>query len=493
MATPHGMRARGGYSLRAVVLWTVGALVALLVATTVVTSVVRMANRSALHTLQGRWLPAQVAAEALTTAYLNQETGARGYLLSGEARFLQPYRAGAARAAQLQPRLRALLSPDAAAASAVRAAATAGRRWRVAAAEPAISARAGGPISAARLNRYDSTGKALFDTLRARLAELRVRTAGLVAGELNAVKLRQTLANIVAAASLVLALLVAALAVPFLRRMIIRPLAALVGRLRTVADGDYEHAVALEQGPQELQTIADAAERMRDGVVTGSAALADAQSELALRDERDRLAADLHDHTIQRLFALGLTISSATSRNPELAPVLVPMIEESDGIIRELRGFIYGIKSAIPATGLSTALARIVTDSARALGFMPETTIGAEVDKAGAPDTAAAASAALREALSNVARHAHATRVTVSVGVDDEYVVMRVADNGVGFAAADAGPEPVAAGPRTGHGLGNIRSRAQRLGGTASISASPGGGTVVEWRVPLAAAATASR
>lgn len=476
MAEPNQQPRRPGFSLRALMLSTVGVLVTLLVATTVVTSVVRVINENALRALQTRWLPARVGAEALTTAYINQETGSRGYLLSGELPFLQPYRAGQARAAQLQRDLRGLLAGDATGVRSLTSVQIAGRRWRVDAAEPAIDARRGGRLTPAQLHRYESRGKSLFDDLRARLAGLRARTAHLVAAELAAVRVRQTAANIVAAVVLALALLVAALSIPFLRRRIIRPLGALVGRLRTVAEGDYERGIELDDGPEELRTIARAAEQMRDGVVRGSAALADAQSEITVRDERDRLAADLHDHTIQRLFALGLSLSAATSRNPELAPVLVPMIEESDGIIRELRGFIYGIKQTVPAAGFSTTLTKLVADSARALGFMPETTIGADVDKAGGSEAAAAVAAALREALSNTARHAHATRVAVSVTVEEDVLCLRVVDNGVGADAARRG---------AGEGLGNIRARAERLDGTCEISASPGAGTAVEWRVPL--------
>lgn len=476
MAETSKQRARPDFSLRALVLWTVGVLVALLIATTVVTSVARLLNANALSTLQTRWLPAQKAAGALTTAYVDQESGARGYLLSGEARFLQPYRAGVARQVALQRQLQELLGSDASAERSLHAVELTGRQWRVEASQPAIDARRAGAMSLAQLRTYDTRGKALFDTLRAHLAVLRARSADLVAGELDAVNLRQTVANVVAAVALALALSVGALSVPFLRRTIIRPLEALVARLRTVADGHYERPIDLEQGPLELRTIANAAEQMRDGVVRGSAALAEAQKELSLRDERDRIAADLHDHTIQRLFALGLSLSAATSRDPELAPALVPMIEESDGIIRELRGFIYGIKSAASSAGLAAALARLVGDSAGVLGFMPETVIGAEIDKLGGSDLASELTGALREALSNVARHAHATRVAVSVTIEDDVLCMRVADNGVGFDLDN---------PRSGEGLRNIRARARRHGGSAEITSSADAGTAVEWRVPV--------
>jgi signal transduction histidine kinase len=329
----------------------------------------------------------------------------------------------------------------------------------------------------ARVEAQQAASGVLFDRLRAQLRELERSTQSLTDGQLRTIAFRQTVANIVAVGSLVVALLVAALWAPVLRRLLVRPVQQLERQVQAVAAGAYEGPIE-PSGPAEIGSIATAVDRMRDSLVRGSHELVETQHELTLRDERDRMAADLHDLTIQRVFALGLALSSTAVRQPRLAPLLEPLVEETDGIIRELRGVIFGIRSDAAEGTLRHRVAELVRDSGRGLGFTPALEFAGPVDSACDEQLAGEVLAVLREALSNVARHAQATRASIRVAVDGNQLTVAVSDDGVGLGDVS----------RAGHGLGNLRLRAVRLGGGVEVASAPGGGTALEWQVPLAPA-----
>ncbi|WP_254181819.1 sensor histidine kinase [Nocardioides pinisoli] len=197
--------------------------------------------------------------------------------------------------------------------------------------------------------------------------------------------------------------------------------------------------------------------------------------ELTLRRERERLAADLHDLVIQRVYALGLSLSMLARRHPELRDQLEPLVQETDLVTGELREVIFDLRHGPTTLQALGELARdLIEDSSRVLGFEPDLHVLGSADAPIGEDVAHEALAVLREALSNVARHAGASAVEVSVGVQDGDVVIRVADDGA---------RDVAVPSADGHGLRNMRARAVRLGGQMDI-ARPGRGTTVTWRVP---------
>jgi len=198
-------------------------------------------------------------------------------------------------------------------------------------------------------------------------------------------------------------------------------------------------------------------------------------------DEQSRMAADLHDVTLQRVFGLGLALTSLGFRQPRLSAELDPLIDETDSIVRGLRAVIFDLTQSTATAGsgdagsLSAAVSEIVENSAAALGFTPDVCVEGPVDRYSGGEAGPELQAALREALSNVARHAQASVCSVRVTADDDGLVMTVSDNGTG----------IAAGAAQGHGLTNIRSRAERLGGHAAIR-DLGPGTEVEWEIPAA-------
>ncbi|MGI5466631.1 GAF domain-containing protein [Streptomyces sp. CA-132043] len=197
----------------------------------------------------------------------------------------------------------------------------------------------------------------------------------------------------------------------------------------------------------------------------------------ALR-ERDRIGQDLHDLAIQRLFATGMTLQSVGRLidRPAAAARVARAVDDLDETIKIIRSTIFGLRtSADPreAAGLRRRILDVVGAAGETLGFSPALRMEGPVDTDVPPTTAEHLLAVLTEALSNVARHAHARRVDVALTVADE-TVLGVTDDGVGLASGTPGG-----------GLANIRSRAELLGGSLHLKAPEEGGTCLVWRVPL--------
>jgi PAS domain S-box-containing protein len=195
---------------------------------------------------------------------------------------------------------------------------------------------------------------------------------------------------------------------------------------------------------------------------------------LVLAEDRERIARDLHDTVIQRLFGAGLqlqaTLGSADARTRER---LEGTVVELDDTIRELRSAIFALHGPSPALGgLRGRLVDILADAARALGFEPRLQLDGPIETI---DEMIAENllAVLREALANVARHARAQSVRVTIGAGGE-VVLTVVDDGIGV------PDEVLGG----EGLTNLAGRAEELGGSFEIVRGPERGSRLEWRVP---------
>ncbi|MFD7825977.1 GAF domain-containing sensor histidine kinase [Kitasatospora sp. NPDC059803] len=201
--------------------------------------------------------------------------------------------------------------------------------------------------------------------------------------------------------------------------------------------------------------------------------------QIALLQERDRIARDLHDLAIQRLFATGMTLQGATRfiEHPEATDRVLRAIDDLDETARTIRATIFGLRlrqSGPAASGLRARLVDVVERAARALGFAPALRMSGLLDVVVPTEIADAAVAVLEEALSNAARHSRAGAVEISVDADQELTIV-VTDDGVGL------PEN---GRRSG--LTNLADRATSLGGTFTACSRPEGGTGLVWRVPLA-------
>ncbi len=464
-------------SVRVVAYGLVGFLVALLLMSAIATLVVQLQLDSAQNSLRARWLPAQRAANALYESYVQEEAGLGGYLLTADHLLLESYDRGQRSAARARSKLVSLLEADPAATAKLARVTSAFEKWSTEAAHPGIAARRRGPIGGAELDAMASRDNQLFIAVRHELDGLDGRTRALVTSELNQISNAQLAANVVIAVSGVLALCVAVVAVPVLRRMLTRPLTRLVGQVRRVAGGHSDESIQ-PGGPAEFALIGAAVERMRQSMVEESRALVSLQRELARRGERDRLAADLHDLSIQRLYALGLSMSAVGHRNPGWRDDLDPLIEETDRTIREMRGIVFGLNVDQEPEDARAAIQQLVEDSSRALGFEPRIVVRGSLGGL-APGMTADLLAVLREALSNVARHAGASRTDIVVTVDDGSLSLKVSDDGRGLPGQRG----------SGTGVANIEARAAHHGGRSSVMGSPGSGTTVEWVVPVSSGA----
>jgi len=216
------------------------------------------------------------------------------------------------------------------------------------------------------------------------------------------------------------------------------------------------------------------------GVAIENARLHARVRELALVEDRERIARDLHDTVIQRLFATGLHLQGAArlSQRPEAIDRINQAVDDLDLTVKHIRTAIFGLEASRHTPGsLRQRVLSLTSEAAGALGFDPHVVFDGPVDSLG-DELATELLAVLREALTNVGRHAAATRVAVEVAVDSD-VVVRVVDDGRGL------PDERRS---SGRGIPNMETRAWRLGGTVLVASAPDSrsGTAVEWRVPVA-------
>jgi signal transduction histidine kinase len=202
-----------------------------------------------------------------------------------------------------------------------------------------------------------------------------------------------------------------------------------------------------------------------------------AQRQLDVFGDRDRIARDLHDRVIQRLFATGLQLQSTLRRSPDpaLQQRIQQAVDELDVTVREIRTSIFDLHTAGEgaAGGLRRRLVDTAAEAAEGYGLSNSVRIAGAVDTVVPPEVGVHAVAVVQEAVSNAARHAAARSVTLTVEAGDELLV-EVVDDGCGI-------DPRAARS----GLRNLESRAHECGGSLQVQPAPRGGTLLRWRVPL--------
>ena len=216
---------------------------------------------------------------------------------------------------------------------------------------------------------------------------------------------------------------------------------------------------------------------------------------VALVEDRNRIGRDLHDLVIQRLFATGLQLQGAVrliqGQPQEAGRRVNRAVDELDATIRELRSTIYGLQA--PQSGAPSLRARLLElthAAADQLGFAPSLALDGLLDTVVPPEIAEHALATVREALSNVVRHARAQRAGVMVVVRDGLLTVQVRDDGIGLApgTGSVGTGPAGTGPDRAaphSGLRNLAGRAAQLGGELRVLAAAGGGTRLLWQVPV--------
>ena len=194
------------------------------------------------------------------------------------------------------------------------------------------------------------------------------------------------------------------------------------------------------------------------------------RSRVAMLEDRDRIARDMHDHVIQRLFATGLSLQS-TSRLAEHPGVRIRLdeaVDNLDAAIRDIRQTIFELHHAKTTRELSEEITELVRASTQTLGFAPDLTIEGPLDSLN-PELEADLVAVVREGLANVVRHAEASKASVRITIDG-MVRIEVADDGVGVS-------PVV----VQSGLANLRERARSHGGSLHLRARTPRGTALLW------------
>jgi signal transduction histidine kinase len=216
--------------------------------------------------------------------------------------------------------------------------------------------------------------------------------------------------------------------------------------------------------------------------------LADARSDqqrLVLLEDRDRIARDLHDHVIQRLFATGLAVQSMASSlgTDQRAARLEQVVTDLDKTIRQIRTSIFELRGPLgPQSGTVRArLLAVVAEITSLLGLEPQVAFTGPIDAVVGDAIGDDLVAALREALTNAARHARASRVQVEVTATADELSLNVTDDGLGLGDT----------PRRS-GLANLRQRAERHGGSLTVGRGAPDhqppiqeGTSLRWTIPL--------
>ena len=250
-----------------------------------------------------------------------------------------------------------------------------------------------------------------------------------------------------------------------------------------VTRGELRAVVTLLGGPR--RSAFEEAGLQALGLLAGQAAIAldyghgrAAMRQVALVEDRERIARELHDGVIQAIYGVGLNLqaAAATTTDRALAQRLEDAIGRLDDVVRDLRNYVFGLRPGMLADlRLDRAIRRLVGDMESSSGI----SFRLEVD----PDAAAALSArgpdvlgVVNELLSNVRRHSGATRASLTLVETGAAVRLELRDNGQGF---------VVDGPGAGgQGLRNIAERVARLGGRLDIQSAPGAGATVRITVP---------
>jgi len=193
---------------------------------------------------------------------------------------------------------------------------------------------------------------------------------------------------------------------------------------------------------------------------------------LAQAEDHDRIAGDLHDHVIQELFALSMTLQGDAARGDQAAAKRIKgYIDTLDEAIANIRTSIFGLhQSRAAPAGLQARLLAVIEEHAPQLGFTAAIRFAGPLDPGPDADLANDILAVTRDALSNCARHAHATAISVSLAQQDGLIILDVIDNGRGVGT-----------PARSSGLTSMRRRAEGNGGTFQLTTPSSGGTHLTW------------
>ena len=259
------------------------------------------------------------------------------------------------------------------------------------------------------------------------------------------------------------------------------PMKSFIGvpvRARSVVYGNLylTDKIGADEFSEQDQALAEAL-AIAAGIAIENTRLHERVRVLSVLDDRDRIARDLHDRVIQRVFAVGMGLQGA-ARLPERAQIVERVnkaVDDLDVTVTEIRTAIFELGNKAVPGGLRHSVLELISEMVSSLGTRPEVIFNGAIDNAISQRIADNLLAVLREALTNAGKHAGATSYMVRVTVAED-MSLEVRDNGIGIEL------PQAYG--AGLGLVNLRSRAERLGGSFKIQTGEDG-TRLLWRVPV--------
>jgi signal transduction histidine kinase len=207
-----------------------------------------------------------------------------------------------------------------------------------------------------------------------------------------------------------------------------------------------------------------------------------AEQKMVMLEDRDRIARDLHDHVIQELFSIGLSLEGVAARlaggsgGDQLADRVRQRVEDLDRTIRRIRTSIFELRGnfAAPAEGLRKRVLEVTSELTSALGFTPHVAFSGLVDIRLDDQLSDDVLACVRETLTNVAKHAHASTASVDLALSADELTITVTDNGTGPALASRHS-----------GIANLRARAERRGGSFDLAPGASGGSIARWKVQI--------
>jgi signal transduction histidine kinase len=248
-------------------------------------------------------------------------------------------------------------------------------------------------------------------------------------------------------------------------------------RVRSVVYGNLylTDKIGAEEFSDQDQALTEAL-AVAAGIAIENTRLHERVRVLSVLDDRDRIARDLHDRVIQRVFAVGMSLQGAVrlSERDQIVERVNKAVDDLDTTVTEIRTAIFELGNQTITGGLRQSVLELTEEMASSLGARPEVAFNGPVDNAISQRIADSLLAVLREALTNAGKHAKATSYVVTISVADD-VSLEVQDNGIGIDLSQAFG--------AGLGLVNLRSRAERLGGSFEVLARENG-TRLLWRVP---------
>ncbi|MEU0465580.1 CHASE3 domain-containing protein [Amycolatopsis sp. NPDC006131] len=445
-------------TLRWQVILLVSGLLLLLTTTAIVTTAARVHVTDVGSRVRDTLRPAQAAVASLSRGYLDMETGELGFLLTRDPQFLQPYETGSAAVTAAEDSIARLMADDAETMDLLSAVSAAGIAWRTQAAEPAIARiRANGTVA------DNQQGRALFDTLRARLTALGDHVDQLIAARLASSRRANATANVTTGVCVGLAVVLGLASVLILRRSLVTPLNRLVAQVREVSAGDLHREVEAA-GPEEVTRLGEAVEAMRVRILSEADQVAAASNRIARLEETDRIARTLGDTAIRRLYGITLDLQSAAARFPRSGPVMATAISGIDRTISALRSSVYGTATRTQPP-LHTQVSEVVGELESTHGHAPGLLLTGDLDAEPPAEVAAEVTQVLRDFL----------RATAVPGGGAEEVELALSGEEIRLRVTCAVPDERVAG---------VERALAEASADAVVRREPGRVTV-EWRRPL--------